>query len=128
MPVINENMTTLIPNATMQKKYINGIHKGYNVTPNEGYVLHDTQYDTVRFENQIDENTGETVQVEVPVLGYHTMTVTCSASYAFTPIQMQDEAGNTVTAYGDRKFYCKPIGDVPADQIFGVNEPEHEVQ
>jgi hypothetical protein len=115
-----ETIDSPIPNATVEKGYADGVHKIYRISPLSGYVLHDTQYDGVNYENQIDEETGETIVAEIPYLGYHSYRVTCAASYAFTPIQMLDEEGDTVTAYGDRKFYCKPATDVPADQIFGV--------
>ena len=122
-----ETINSPIPNATVEKGYADGVHKIYRITPLSGYVLHDTQYDGVNFEERFDEETGEMIIVEIPYLGYHSYRVTCSASYAFTPIEMLDEAGNTVTAYGNRKFYCKLATDVPENQIFGTVEPDHEV-
>jgi hypothetical protein len=121
-----ETIDSPIPNATVEKGYSNGVHKVYRISPNSGYVLHDTARDYIDFRTVIDEETGEETVVEIPMLGYGTF-CSCSASYAFTPIEMLDEAGNTVTAYGDRRFYCKLATDVPENQIFGTVEPDHEV-
>lgn len=110
-----------IPNATVEKAFSNGVHRLYRITPNENYVMHDTARDYVDLQINIDEETGEEIRIETPKLGYGGQS-TVAASYAFTPVEMQDEAGNTVTAYGNRQFYCKLASDVPADQIFGVVE------
>jgi hypothetical protein len=124
MTVTYETITSPIPNATVEKVYYDGVHRVHRITPNENYVMHDTARDFSRFEYEIDEETGETIETEIHMLGYGGQS-TCAASYAFTPIEMEDENGNTVTAYGDRKFYCKLASDVPPDQIFGVvDNPE----
>ena len=119
MAITYENMTSIIPNATMQKMYINGVHKTYIIAPNDGYVMHDTARDFTNYQTVVDEITGEETTIEIPMLGYGGDS-SCGYAYEFTPIEMQDEAGNTVTAYGSRQFYCKLATDVPADQIFGV--------
>lgn len=121
MAAVYEDMISLIPNATMRKMHINGVFRTYNITPIDGYVLHDADRDFYATETITDEN-GNEIEIEVFKLGYHPMTVSCGYMYQFTPVEMLDEAGNTVTAYGDRKFYCKLASDVPADQIFGVVE------
>lgn len=117
---------SLIPNTIMQKG-INeaGQHKVFTIRAMEGYVLHDTNYDTFIEKPFVDEVTGEETTILVPALGYHTGLVSCPATYAFTPVQVIDDAGNTHTAYGSRQFFTMPVGDAPADQIFGVTtEPE----
>ena len=113
---------SLIPNTQMWKGInSDGVHKTYRIKALDGYVLHDTNYDTPI----PDAVTGE--PSDEVILGYHPNVVSCSASYDFAPLQMQDEAGNTVTAYGNRQFFTKLATDVPADQIFGTVEPPHEV-
>lgn len=111
----------IIPNTIMQK-YINnaGVERTYRITPNEGYVLHDTQYDYPIVDDETMEEIGTG-------LGYIGAVVTVAINYDFSTHEMLDESGNTVTAYGDRNLYTKLESDVPADSIFGVTEPDHEV-
>lgn len=115
-----EDMETLIPNTTMRKLFIDGVHRTYNIQANEGYVLHDNNYDQPIIDEETYEQIGST-------LGYHGGVVSCGYFYDFTPVEMLDEAGNTVTAYGSRKFFAKLASEVPSDQIFGVTEPDHEI-
>lgn len=105
MAVTYEAMTTLIENATMKKVFVNGVHRLYEVTPNEGYVLHDNTYDAPVF----DENGDETGEI---ILGYRTSSATCTVA------QLDPENG--VNA---RDFYAVPIDEVPADQIRDVDVP-----
>lgn len=94
---------TLIPNTTMHKHYnTNNVFTGYKITPNDGYVLHDKQYD--QYEDY-DEN-GE--PIGNPILGYRTSTASCAANYDFTA--------------NPREFYAVLASEVPADQIFGVTD------
>lgn len=99
---------TLIPNTTMQKYIDNdGVFRAYYITPNEGYVLHDKSYD----EEVIDEVTLQpTGEIK---LGYRTSTASCGANYDFVA--------------NPREFYTVPITDVPADQIYGGGDNDHEV-
>ncbi len=121
MAITYEDITTLIPNTTMQKMYINEVHKGYRIKPMTNYVLHDNTLDY----DVLDET-------HLTVIGRNfgyspdSVYVTCGANYDFTPHIVTDENGNTYTAYGTRDFFAVPQSDVPADQIFGVDEPEHE--
>lgn len=89
---------SLIENATMKKMLSDGVHRTYNITPNEGYVLHDATYDDYF---DIDGN-----ELAEPRLGYRRTTASCAASYNFTA--------------NPREFYTVPESEVPADQIFGV--------
>ena len=82
---------TLIPNTTMQKVFRDGTHTVYYITPNAGYVLHDSAFD---FED-MDGN---------QFLGYRTTTASCAANYDF--------------AVNPRQFFAVPENEVPADQIF----------
>ena len=111
----------IIPNTTMKKFVTNqGVERAYYITPIEGYVLHDTQYDYPI----VDEGTMQEIGTG---LGYIGAVVSVGINYDFSTHEMLDEAGNTVTAYGDRNLYTKLESDVPADSIFGVTEPDHEV-
>ena len=100
-----ETIDSVIPNAKVEKGFADGVHKVYRITPNDGYKMHDTERDYTDIQTVVDENGNETY-TEIPVLGYGSDS-TCEAAYNFTPVEMQDEAGNTVTAYGERRFYCK---------------------
>lgn len=93
---------TLIPNTTMCEKYIDGILKGYSITANEGYVLHDKALD---WEN-VDGLTGEILSSGP---GYTRATVTCGSTYNFTT--------------NPREFYAVLESEVPADSIFGETNP-----
>ena len=62
----------IIANTTMRKGFLNGVHKIYDISPIDGYVLHDASGDFY------DEETGETT------LSFASGTVSCGASYDFT--------------------------------------------
>lgn len=96
---------SLIENTTMYKKLRDGVHTTYAITAVDGYVLHDKGRDWT----EINPETGE----EVLKLGYTTGTATCAANYDFTA--------------NPREFYAVLENAVPADQIFGGNNNDHEV-
>lgn len=98
---------TLIENTTMQKRLLDGVHRTYRITPNEGYVLHDKERDWY----ELDPETG--MESEEVTLGYTTGTATCAANYDFTA--------------NPREFYAVPENSVPADQIFGGENNDHEI-
>lgn len=108
-----------IPNAKVERMLLEGEFKGYRVTPLTDYVLHDTARDSFRYDYDTDEN-GDIIEIVIPMLGYGGQS-TCAPSYAFTPIEMQDEAGNTVTAYGERSFFCKLARDISANRNADIN-------
>lgn len=114
-----------IPNTTI---VLNSLGTNYRITPNEGYVLHDSNYDEILTEEVINEETGYIEIVETGrILGYRTTTASVGVNtYDFTPHEMLDEDGNTVTAYGARNFFTKLKTDVPENQIFGVGN-NHEI-
>ena len=89
----------LIENTVMQKVLRDGVHRTYYITPAAGYVLHDKNYDDTT--------------VTPVVLGYRTSTASVAASYDFTA--------------NPREFYAVPADSVPADQIFGGVNNDHEV-
>ena len=127
MAVTYESVPAIIPNTEMRKKLFDGVHRNYMIKPADGYVMHDVNYDYLEERISIDPITGEEVTEYVTMLGYRPTEGSVSANYDFTPTEMLDEAGNTVTAYGSRQFFCKPIADVPENQIFGVTNPPAEV-
>lgn len=98
---------TLIENTSMVKGYVDGVHKAYEITPNEGYVLHDKNYDLPVLDDETGDETGEFI------LGYRTSTASCLANYDFTA--------------NPREFYAVLESEVPADQIFGGGNNDHEV-
>ena len=92
----------VIPNITIERHYIDGVHKAYRLTANEGYVLHSPSLD-VEVE---DPMTGET-RIEQY---YYRM---CSIPVA-RPVSTWD-------------WHAVPENDVPADMIFGGGNNDHEV-
>ncbi len=118
-----ESMESIIPNAVMRKRLSNGVLRSYLIRPAEGYLLHYNSYDVP----VLDEN-DNIVDGEF-VLGYRSTEGSVGYNYDFTPVEMQDETGATVTAYGSRQFFCKPISEVGEGAgIFGGNtEPKPEI-
>lgn len=103
---------SLIENTIMQKRLSDGVHRTYTIKAVDGYVLHDNANDWQGVDENgmplFDEN-GEPVMV----LGYSIGTVTCAANYDFVA--------------NPRDFYAVPVDSVPADQIFGGIDNNHEV-
>lgn len=120
MATTYENVTpSLIPNTTMVKRLVDGVHKNYQITPNEGYVLHDNASDYY----DIDPETG--MESDVVVLTYYTGMCSCGKNYDFDNTTIIDG----YTAYGSREFFARPATEVPENNIFGgvITEPEHEI-
>lgn len=97
---------SLIENTTMSLSFIDGTPSSYSITPISGYVIHDKAAD---FED-VDPDTGEVLAVN---LGYKRGTVSCGARYDFIA--------------NPREFYAVPADSVPADNIFGGNNNNHDV-
>lgn len=106
-----------VPNATV---VLNAAGTHYRVTPNEGYVLHDKNYDITI----ADEETFLPIETK---LGYRPGTASIHINRDLSERTILDENGNEVTAYTEREFFCKLRTEVPENQIFGVDEPEHEI-
>lgn len=118
MATVYEDITTLIPNTTMQLRSVDGVPKNYTITPVEGYVLHDKNGDsTLR-----DEETG----LPYTFMRYGRGTKSCGYNYDFTSFEMQAE-GMTVTAYGNREFFALPESAAPENSTYGEVTPETEV-
>lgn len=92
----------VIPNITIERQYINDVHTGYRLTPNEGYVLHSPSRD-VEVE---DPMTGETHIEQY----YYRM---CSIPKA-KPVSAWD-------------WHAVLESSVPPDMIFGGGNNDHEV-
>lgn len=107
MPTITKTEINppLIENTSMLKGFVDGVHKGYEITPNTGYVLHDKRYDDPIFDDNTGEETGDII------LGFRTSTASCSADYDFVE--------------NPYEFYAVLATEVPEDRIFGVvQKPE----
>lgn len=109
--IVREDVTpTLIPNTTMTRMLVDGAPKSYQITPIDGYILHDKArdwYDT-------DPETG--LDYPEPTRGYTVGMASCALGYNFDTTVTIDG----YTAYGSREFFARPASEVPADQIFGV--------
>lgn len=92
----------VIPNITIERKYVDDVHRAYRLTANEGYVLHSPSLDTVIE----DPMTGET---RTEQYYYRQWTINKAQ-----PISTWD-------------WHAVLESDVPADMIFGVGGNNHEV-
>ena len=118
-----ENVTpSLIENTTMVKRFADGVHKTYRITPNEGYVLHDNMLDDYA---EYDEN-GNPIG-EPSALGYYAGMRTVNASYDFDNVVQGMDGSTAVYKVGEREFYAILAEDVDADQIHNVGGNDHEV-
>lgn len=97
-----EPLNITIPNCTIDYYYhtTTGEFHAYRITPNAGYCLHDSIYDSEVF----DEKTGE--PTDEFALGYRTSTASCGYNYDFTTSTVDG-----YTAYGSRKFFARPISE-----------------
>lgn len=129
MAITYEPMESIVPNATMRKRFTDGEFRQYLIKPDSGYVMHDQGYDLPIYEPVYDEfgNWVDEIDTGRVQLGYRRTEGSVGYNYDWTPSEMLDEAGNTVTAYGSRQFYCKPIDEVPENQIFGITQPQPEI-
>ena len=115
-----EDMESPIPNATIRKRLNNGVLRTYVIEPVDGYALHLESFNQHEIEWEYDEEgnlildeEGNPITIILSTtIGYKTSQASIIGSYDFCPIQVQDEAGNTITAYGEEKIYCKPISEV----------------
>lgn len=95
---------TLLENTTMTKRVTDGVDKTYQITPNEGYLLHDNRADEPNYDEE-----GNVVSV---TLRYKSSTSTC-----------------TIAQFNNNTFdiYAVPEDSVPADSILNEPESDHEV-
>lgn len=97
---------TPIENTTVRKLLINGVHSGYFINANDGYVLHDKGLDTDKYNEDFTEVIGITP-------GYSAGTCSCGINYDFTA--------------NPREFYAVLRTEVPENQIYGGGGNDHEV-
>lgn len=104
------DVTPIIENTRMQAYYnSSNVLRTYYIYPNEGYVLHDTQYDQPVIDMETFEPTGEIMLGYIPYPSF----VTVGHSYDF-------EAN-------PRQLYCVPADTVPENQIYNNGGPDHEI-
>lgn len=110
MALVKEPVTpSLIPNTTMVKGVLNGVHKSYEITPIDGYVLHDRLLDEFAEYDENGNGIGEPI-----VLGFYSGTRSVAASYDFTA--------------NPREFYAILRTTVPeGSHIAGLDDPDTEV-
>ncbi len=113
---------SFIPNTTMKAKRQENENaiRSFWITPINGYVLHDKNYDEEVIDPITLMPTGEIK------LGYRPSTASVSANYDFSTTQVTAVNGQTVTAYGSREFYAILESEVPTDNIYGGGN-NHEV-
>lgn len=108
MAVIYEELNpSPIANITVIKGIVDGVHKNYRLTPNEGYVLHDNMLDTEEIDPETLEPTGNII------LGFYAGTRSVPASYNFT--------------VNPREFYAVLENEVPGNSMIFNVEPDHEI-
>ena len=123
MPTITrvDIIPSLIPNTTMKLASVDGVPRQYEITPNEGYFLHDRGADWYEY----DEETNEPLYITK--MRYSSGMCSCFANYDFSIVTATDENGNTFTAYGaEREFFARPANEVPSDSTYS-NQNDHEV-
>lgn len=96
---------TPIANTTIERAFADGVHKRYCITPNNGYILHDTDYDR-HYDIEGDELTE-------PILGFGKATVSCAANYDFTA--------------NPRQFYAVPEDEYNQKMKEIEKENEHRI-
>lgn len=128
MPVITKEdiIPSLIPNTSMKLGSVDGVPKQYEITPNEGYVLHDNRCDEEILDPVTFEPTGEMLY------RYATGMVSVSKNYDFTvivPDTITDINGNTIAVnkVGTFEFFAVPTSAIPENQTYGGVNNEHEV-
>lgn len=103
----------LVPNTTMKKMFIDGVHRTYVVSPIDGYVLRDKANDVREINIERFEPTGRIL------FSYASGCCTCGSDYSFEPVEVTDENGVHYTAYGSREFFASPVDEVDPERVFG---------
>ena len=121
----------VIENTTVEPRY-NGSNEliAYRITPNEGYVIHTTNYDTPVYDEETMTETGEIL------LGFTSAFIQIGYTYNFDTVvpgtyTYTDENNMSVTIpvnkVGRFEIFAIPASIVPENQIFGGNNNDHEV-
>lgn len=78
MIVVREKIIpSILPNATVNKIYVDGVHTQFEIVPDEGFKLHDARLDTEEFNEGTFEFTGNIIK------GFKTKGVTVRYDYDF---------------------------------------------
>lgn len=102
------DVTPVFENTTMQEYYNSAnVLRGYRIYPCEGYVLHTNSYDTPVIDEETMEETGEIL------LGYTRGDIMVGYNYNFETNPFE--------------IYAVLESEVPAEQIFGGGDNDHEV-
>lgn len=106
---------TLVPNTTMQKKLLDGVHKVYIIEPNEGYVLHDNRTYGIILDDELNET-------RYPRFATGDMSV--SANYDFNnttqgTYEGVDGVTYNVTKIGEYELYTLPASAVDVAHTYG---------
>lgn len=96
-------VTPIVENTRIEAYYNNeNVLRVYYIYPNEGYVLHDTQYDTEVYDEETGEPTGEILLGYIPYPSF----VSVGYNYNFET--------------NPRQLYVVLADTVPENQIFGL--------
>lgn len=96
-----KEMEIKLSNITIERKYVNGLHKAYRLTANEGYALHSPSLDT---------ETEDPMTGEKSIEKYYPPQATVNV---VQPVETWD-------------WHAVLETDVPPDMIFGGGNNEHE--
>lgn len=91
-----------LPNITIERKYVNDVHKAYRLTANDGYSLHSPSLDT---------ETEDPMTGEKSIERYYPKQATVNV---VQPVETWD-------------WHAVLETDVPADQIFSGGNNDHKV-
>lgn len=117
MAVYTKELATdiVFPNITIYRKFRDGVLANYEAYSNEGYVMYDTAYEDT--EPVIDPETGEYMRdpetgeiITQPVVMYFTF-VGFPATFNFANFT----------------WVAVPRDSVDENDIYGTDEPDHEV-
>jgi hypothetical protein len=122
--------TSAVDNADMKVRFYDGTEtpRGFLIYPHEGYVIHSTQYDAYARDPETLEDTDVILPGFIPYPSF----VGAEGDYDFTAVvndvyTYTDENGIEVSIpirkVGTKEFYCVPIGIVPDNQIYDINNP-----
>ena len=63
MIVIREKIIPpILPNAAVNKIYVDGVHTQFEIIPDKGFKLHDARLDTEEFDEEMLEFTGRIIK------------------------------------------------------------------
>ena len=108
MDIKYEYTEAVVPNTTMQKMLVNGVHKTYIIKAMEGYDLHDIVLSNM-LKKVVDDN-GLKKEELCLQRGYTSGSVSYGANNGFEQKTI-DVDGVPTVAYGDREFFTVKKGE-----------------